>query len=76
MSSPRLLPLLGKRRSLSLYRLLSGRIGQGYERAESRHLLQEFVDATAKRKITESEIVVRYQKRAHNPLLVAAGRGL
>ena len=24
-------------------------------------------------KITESEIVVRYQKRAHNPLLVAAG---
>jgi hypothetical protein len=57
----------------SLYRLLAGRIGRGYERAESRHVFQDFVDATAKVTITESEIVVRYQKRAHNPLLVAAG---
>ena len=57
----------------SLYRLLAGRIGQGYEHTKSRHLFQDFVDATAKVKITESEIVVRYQKRAHNPLLVAAG---
>jgi hypothetical protein len=31
------------------------------------------VDAAARVRITESEIVVRYQKRAHNPLLVAAG---
>lgn len=57
----------------SLYRLLAGRIGQGYEHAKSRHLFQDFVDATAEVKITESEVVVRYQKRAHNPLLVAAG---
>jgi hypothetical protein len=57
----------------SLYRLLAGRIGQGYEHTESRHLFQDFVDAAAKVTITESEIVVRYQKRAHNPLLVAAG---
>ena len=57
----------------SLYRLLAGRIGRGYEHTESRHLFQDFVDATAEVKITESEIVVRYQKRAHNPLLIAAG---
>ena len=57
----------------SLYRLLAGRIGQGYEHTESRHLFQDFVDAAATVKITESAIVVRYQKRAHNPLLVAAG---
>jgi hypothetical protein len=57
----------------SLYRLLAGRIGQGYEHTKSRHLFQDFVDATAQVKITESEIVVRFQKRAHNPLLVAAG---
>jgi hypothetical protein len=57
----------------SLYRLLAGRIGRGYERTESRHLFQDFVDATAAVKITESDIVVRYQKRAHNPLLIAAG---
>jgi hypothetical protein len=57
----------------SLYRLLAGRIGRGYERAESRHLFQDFVNATAKVAITGSDIVVRYQKRAHNPLLIAAG---
>ena len=57
----------------SLYRLLAGRIGRGYEHAESRHLFQDFVNATAQVKMTESEIVVRYQKRAHNPLLIAAG---
>ncbi len=57
----------------SLYRLLAGRIGRGYERAESRHLFQDFVNATAQVKVTESDIVVRYQKRAHNPLLIAAG---
>jgi hypothetical protein len=57
----------------SLYRLLAGRIGQGYEHAKSRHLFQDFVDATAQVTITESDIVVRFQKRAHNPLLVAAG---
>ncbi len=57
----------------SLYRLLAGRIGRGYEQAKSRHLFRDFVDATAKVTMSEAEIVVRYQKRAHNPLLVAAG---
>ena len=57
----------------SLYRLLAGRIGRGYEHTESRHLFRDFVDATAEVEITESGIVVRYQKRAHNPLLIAAG---
>jgi hypothetical protein len=57
----------------SLYRLLAERIGRGYEHAKSRHLFRDFVDATAHVTVAESEIVVRYQKRAHNPLLVAAG---
>ena len=57
----------------SLYRLLAGRIGRGYEHTESRHLFRDFVDATAEVEVTESRIVVRYQKRAHNPLLIAAG---
>jgi hypothetical protein len=56
----------------SLYRLLASRIGRGYERAESRHLFQDFVNATAQVTLTESGIRVRYQKRAHNPLLIAA----
>jgi hypothetical protein len=57
----------------SLYRLLAGRIGRGYEQAKSRHLFRDFVDATAVVTIGESEVVIRSQKRAHNPLLVAAG---
>jgi hypothetical protein len=56
----------------SLYRLLAVRVGQGYEVAESRHLFRDLIDATAEITITESEVVVRYQKRAHNPLLIAA----
>jgi hypothetical protein len=57
----------------SLYHLLACRIGRGYEQAKSRHLFRDFVDATAMITITGSEVVVRYHKRAHNPLLVAAG---
>jgi hypothetical protein len=57
----------------SLYRLLAVRIGNRYEVAKSRHLFRDFVDASAEISITEGEIVVRFQKRAHNPLLVAAG---
>jgi hypothetical protein len=56
-----------------LYRLLAIRIGQGYEVAKSRHLFRDLIDATARLTITEREIVVRFQKRADNPLLVAAG---
>jgi Transposase DDE domain len=59
----------------SLYRLLGCRIGRGYEQAKSRHLFRDFVDATASVTITETEIRVRYYKRAHNPLLIAAGFG-
>jgi hypothetical protein len=57
----------------SLYRLLACRIGRGYEQAKSRHLFRDFIEATAAVTITGSEVQVRYHKRAHNPLLVAAG---
>src|SRR5262249_55823002 len=57
----------------SLYRLLGCRIGRGYEQAKSRHLFRDFVDATAAVTITGTEVVVRYPRRAHNPLLIAAG---
>src|SRR4051794_18436282 len=57
----------------SLYRLLGRRIGNGYEVAKSRHLFRDFIDATASIRLTEGEVVVRFQRRAHNPLLIAAG---
>jgi hypothetical protein len=57
----------------SLYRLLGARVGNGYQQARSRHIFRDLVDATAQVTITEGEIEVRFQKRAHNPLLLAAG---
>lgn len=57
----------------SLYRLFSAKVGNGYQNAKSRHLFRDFIDATATIEITETEIVIHYQKRAHDPLLIAAG---
>jgi hypothetical protein len=57
----------------SLYRYIAQRIGNGYEVAKSRHLFQDFVDATATITVDEHAISVQFQKRAHNPLLIAAG---
>jgi hypothetical protein len=57
----------------SLYRHFGQRIGNGYEAAKSRNLFQHFIDATASIAVDEQAVRVRFQKRAHNPLLVAAG---
>ncbi len=57
----------------SLYRLLGVQVGQGYERAKSRTLFRDFVDATAAVDISTEAITVRFQKRAHNPLLLSGG---
>ena len=56
----------------SLYRLLAWQVRNGYQTTKSRHFFRDFVDATAQISITEKEILVRFQKRAHNPLLIAA----
>ena len=57
----------------SLYRLLGARIAHGYQSAESRHIFRDFIDATASVQITGEEILVHFQKRAHNPLLLRVG---
>lgn len=57
----------------SLYRLLGEKIGNGYATAQSRHIFRDFVDAVALVTVGETDIEVRFQKRAHNPLLLAAG---
>jgi transposase len=56
----------------SLYRLFGSKIGDGYEKAKSRHIFRDFIDATATVMIDEKYITVRFQKRAHNPYLIAA----
>lgn len=59
----------------SLYRLLGREIGNGYAEAKSRHIFRDLIDAVGQVTLTDQEIVVRFQKRAHNPLLLAAGFG-
>jgi hypothetical protein len=56
----------------SLYRLIAQKIANGYEMAKSRHIFRAFIDATAHISITKRDIAVNFQKRAHNPLLIAA----
>ena len=57
----------------SLYRLLGAQVGRGYEEAKGRHIFRDFIDAVGLITLTDHEIIVQYQKRAHNPLLIAAG---
>jgi Transposase DDE domain len=57
----------------SLYRLLGTKVGNGYAQAKADHIFRDLVDATALVTLTHQEILVRFQKRAHNPLLLAAG---
>ena len=57
----------------SLYRLFGVQIGHGYAEAKSRHSFRDFIDAAGLVTLTDDEILVRFQKRAHNPLLLAAG---
>jgi hypothetical protein len=57
----------------SLYRLLGARIANGYASARSRHIFRDFVDATANITLASDTVTVQFQKRAHNPLLLAAG---
>jgi hypothetical protein len=56
-----------------LYRLLGRRVANGYERVKCRHIFRDLVNAPATVRIGPKEIEVRFQNRAHNPLLLAAG---
>jgi len=57
----------------SLYRLFGHQIGNGYAEAKARHIYRDLIGAVGDVSLTEDEIAVRFQKRAHNPLLLAAG---
>ena len=57
----------------SLYRLLGTRLGAGYEIAKSKHIFRDFINATGHVALTEHEVSIHMQKRAHNPHLIAAG---
>ena len=57
----------------TLYRLLARRIGHGHERQRARQLFERLVHSTATIRIRRKQIDVQLGRRAHNPLLIAAG---
>ena len=59
----------------SLYKLLGAHIGNGYGSAKTRHIYRDFIEASATIDLSEDSVKVRFQKRAHNPLLLASGFG-
>jgi hypothetical protein len=52
---------------------LGEQLGNGYATAKSQHIFRDFINAVAHVMVTEPESLERFQKRAHNPLLLAAG---
>ena len=57
----------------SLYRLMAGKIGREYERAQAKKIFRNMLDVSATVVITEDQVIVTPDKRAHNPYLVASG---
>jgi hypothetical protein len=57
----------------ALYRLMAGKIGREYERAQAKKIFRNMLDVSANVVITNDEVVVTLDKRAHNPYLVASG---
>ena len=57
----------------TLYRMLGRDLGGDYTKARARTLFRKFVQASARVEIRADGIDVRLGRRAHNPLLIAAG---
>lgn len=57
----------------TLFRIFAAQIGNGHETAKFSRIFRNFIDATARVEITKREVIVGFQKRAHNPMLFNAG---
>lgn len=56
----------------SLYRLMADRIGREYKRAQAKKIFRNLLDVSATVVVEEHHVVVKLDKRAHNPYLVAS----
>jgi hypothetical protein len=56
----------------ALYRLMASRIGREYERAQAKKIFRNLLDVSATVIVYDDEVVVKLDKRAHNPYLVAS----
>jgi hypothetical protein len=57
----------------ALYKLMAARIGREYERAQAKKIFRNLLDVSATVIVCDDEVVVKLDKRAHNPYLVASG---
>jgi hypothetical protein len=57
----------------SLYRLMAEKIGREYERSQAKKIYWNMLDVSATVAVTEDDVIVTIDKRAHNPYLVASG---
>jgi hypothetical protein len=55
-----------------LYRLMARRM-RGYDDAQARQIFRDLIDMPADVAITQSEITVRFHRRAHLPIVLASG---
>ena len=56
----------------SLYRLMTERIGREYQRAQAKKIFRNLLDVSATVVIDDQTVMVKIDKRAHNPYLVAS----
>jgi hypothetical protein len=57
----------------SLYRLMAERIGREYQRAQAKKIFRNLLDVSGTVVVEEHHVIVKLDKRAHNPYLVASG---
>lgn len=57
----------------SLYRLMADHIGHEYNRAQAKKIFRNLLDVSATVSIGDKDVIVKLDKRAHNPYLVASG---
>ena len=56
----------------ALYKLMAARIGREYERAQAKKIFRNLLDVSATVIVCDDQVVVRLDKHAHNPYLVAS----
>jgi hypothetical protein len=55
-----------------LYRLLARRM-RGYANAQARQIFRDLIDMPATVEVTKAEVVVKFHRRAHLPIVIASG---
>jgi hypothetical protein len=57
----------------NLYHILGSKIGKGYESSKARHIFRDLIDRTATVVVSDNLVLIKFQKKAHNPYLLNAG---